>query len=435
MNSLVWAAYDLLQLVVFGALSLLPGGKGDKRSLILAGKRPSSFLQAVRQAKPTGPTYWLHVASAGELEQAVPVARALHEGGGVGFFVTYFSPSARPFLTQMPGMVGSAPFPRDNPKLFTELLTHLGISRILIVRYDFWPGMFAASRRLGVPIALLAATSAPARAMPSVFVPLQRRWKEHFFAQLSHAFFLAPVPADLGSSFPSTVCLHAGDPKWARAKERAERVHTEGWSLYAGRLVQDPRTSPRIVAGSPHREDTDALLQLLRSVPPGSVRLIVAPHEPQEAGALLERCAQTGHRCGRIAQAAELLDVVIVDRVGLLAELYALGDIALIGGGFGGSGLHNALEAAAHGTPTVFGPCWKRSPEAGRLVSQGAAVEVGTPEELTALLQGLGSPETQTLLAQTRARAQILFQDLPDTARVVASSLLGTETPDHPPPF
>jgi len=47
--------------------------------------------------------------------------------------------------------------------------------------------------------------------------------------------------------------------------------------------------------------------------------------------------------------------ILIIDSIGLLSSLYALADLAVIGGGFG-AGIHNLLEPAAHGVPMISGP-------------------------------------------------------------------------------
>jgi 3-deoxy-D-manno-octulosonic-acid transferase len=59
-----------------------------------------------------------------------------------------------------------------------------------------------------------------------------------------------------------------------------------------------------------------------------------------------------------------------VDCIGLLQQLYRLGDIALIGGGFTGK-LHNILEPAIYGLPVVFGPKYHRFPEAKLFIERG----------------------------------------------------------------
>ena len=60
-------------------------------------------------------------------------------------------------------------------------------------------------------------------------------------------------------------------------------------------------------------------------------------------------------------------NVLIIDNIGLLSNIYQFGDTAYIGGGFG-TGIHNILEAVAFGLPVVFGPNYKKSNEAKELI-------------------------------------------------------------------
>src|SRR3989449_11475400 len=58
--------------------------------------------------------------------------------------------------------------------------------------------------------------------------------------------------------------------------------------------------------------------------------------------------------------------VIVLDRVGILADLYALADVACVGGGYHRAGLHSVLEPAAFGVPVVIGPHWQMSRDAAR---------------------------------------------------------------------
>ena len=60
---------------------------------------------------------------------------------------------------------------------------------------------------------------------------------------------------------------------------------------------------------------------------------------------------------------------MLVDRVGVLGDLYALADAAFVGGGFHAAGLHSVLEPAAFGAPVLFGPRHQASRDAGLLLA------------------------------------------------------------------
>jgi len=75
-------------------------------------------------------------------------------------------------------------------------------------------------------------------------------------------------------------------------------------------------------------------------------------------------------------------DVVLVDRVGVLGDLYSIADLAYVGGGWGTAGLHSVLEPAAFGTPVLFGPRHANAREAGELVACGGAFAVASEKAL-----------------------------------------------------
>jgi 3-deoxy-D-manno-octulosonic-acid transferase len=137
--------------------------------------------------------------------------------------------------------------------------------------------------------------------------------------------------------------------------------------------------NPALVAGSTWGPDDEVLLEAfatVRSVRPG-VRLLLAPHEP--APAHLDAVDALALRHGlprpvRLGSAAGTAEFLLVDRVGVLARLYGLGEAAYVGGAFGRAGLHSVLEPAAWGVPVLFGPRWQNSREAGLLLDAGAGI-------------------------------------------------------------
>ena len=64
--------------------------------------------------------------------------------------------------------------------------------------------------------------------------------------------------------------------------------------------------------------------------------------------------------------------ILIVDQIGILADLYNYSDIAFVGGGYSGK-LHNILEAAAKGNFLLFGPNISKYPEANLMLKEEIA--------------------------------------------------------------
>jgi 3-deoxy-D-manno-octulosonic-acid transferase len=76
-------------------------------------------------------------------------------------------------------------------------------------------------------------------------------------------------------------------------------------------------------------------------------------------------------------------DVVILDTIGELAQVYRLATVAFVGGSLVETGGHNILEPAVFGRPIVFGPHMANFAEIARdFLDQGAAVQVHSGREL-----------------------------------------------------
>ncbi len=101
----------------------------------------------------------------------------------------------------------------------------------------------------------------------------------------------------------------------------------------------------------------------------------------------------------------------MVDRLGVLGELYALADVAYVGGGFGRRGLHSVLEPAALGVPTLFGPHHANAREAGELIARRGAVAVADAAALESAL-ALWLSDAAARTAAGRAAAEYVQANL-----------------------
>lgn len=505
--------YELLQLALFPFLRMCAAlFGGTKFKSFVAQRIPSAFDAALNRAcanlpKPDTqcPRVWVHVASAGELEQAIPVARDLAKRHGAVFFLTYFSPSAEPFVKNFPNLLGAHALPLDLRSNHRQILTRLNICHVLLVRYDFWPAMLSCCKHLGVPVSLLAATLAPTR--PSfVLAGLAARFRARSYARFHAIFAVTPAEAkafsnllasdisnsrrDMSQPARLPLVAFAGDPKWSRAKERAAVSKSKGFEGPLGNFATFARLQRLslgrcvLVFGSPHAEEHALAMRALGLMPRPFV--IYVPHDVTELGVTdlvaqvnalgakamllskLEHVLQTqALQSGALTPPAgveslapgwdtpayilqqkvatklpvdslQICDAVIVDRVGVLAEIYALADVAIVGGGFDGQ-IHNTLEPAAHPVATVFGNQLYRSREAQTLVEEKAALSFVSPEEMFHFLRQcvrvnqLPLEGTSTLaqpLVELRYRALQLFEQIPNTSEVVSRALFPTQGPE-----
>lgn len=129
--------------------------------------------------------------------------------------------------------------------------------------------------------------------------------------------------------------------------------------------------------------------------------LILVPRHPERFNSVHELCLSDGlttrrRSSGEVLQAGD--QVLLGDTMGELLFLYALADIAFVGGSLVANGGHNLLEPAALGKPVLSGPHLFNFLEiAAQLRAAGALSEVADAAQL--------AERTATLL-DTPAEAQ-----------------------------
>lgn len=359
---------------------------------------------------PTRPLLWVHAPSVGEGLMAEPVLRALRAAHPSWQIVyTYFSPSAERFASRLP-VEFAGPLPFDSTRAAEALLEALRPTALVVSKLDLWPRLTERAHARGVRLGMISATlsegSGRSGALASALLG-------DAYAALDAVGAIDPADADrlVALGVHRERIIVTGDTRYDQCAART--AATDRTSALLAPLASD---RPTVVAGSTWPSDEAVLRSAwcaLRAEVPGA-RLIIAPHEPT-AGHLapLERwAAEAGLRCARLANASADDDVVLVDRVGVLHELYALADAAYVGGGFHGAGLHSVIEPASFGVPVLFGPQHRRSRDASRLLEARGAEGVTDAESLARALRILLTE------AATRTRAG-------GAARVVVRSGLG----------
>lgn len=293
---------------------------------------------------------------------------------------TYFSPSAVTFAESL-AVDFTDYLPFDRPRDVRHALDALAPTALVYGKLDVWPELTLAAYHRRIRLGLVAATVAPNSSRLSWPV---RGWAAPAYAALDRVGAVAPEDAErlerLGARRESISVT--GDTRYDSVLQRAARLDRSRQPFAT--LAADPPAFT-IVAGSTWPSDDDVLLpafaDLQRSDLAASCRIILVPHEPTSSHLARLDAAARAADLPRPMRSSESLgvdlaraSVVVVDQVGLLADLYALAQVAYVGGGYHGAGLHSVLEPAVWGVPISVGPRWGSSRDAGMLIGRGAAL-------------------------------------------------------------
>jgi 3-deoxy-D-manno-octulosonic-acid transferase len=151
-----------------------------------------------------------------------------------------------------------------------------------------------------------------------------------------------------------------------------------------------------IVAGSTWTEDDEELDHYANTHP--EIKFIIAPHNVG-SDRLTECLKLYKHSVlySKIATATNDTNVLVIDNIGMLSTLYKYATICFVGGGFGGDGVHNVLEAAVYKKPILFGPEYEKYIEAIELIDANGAVSIDDALQLEQTLNRFINDETKTL--------------------------------------
>ncbi len=372
-------ARPLLPLVARANAKLARGVKGRRKAVA----RLEAWAAAARE--PARALVWVHAPSVGESLMAQAIVTELRaRAPELQLAFTHFSPSAERVAARVGADVADY-LPWDIPGDAERALEALRPSAIVYVRTEAWPVLSALAHAAGARLALVNAVLAEGSsrlgaASRFLLGPTYRRLDG-----------VGAVAAEDAARFPRLGVEPGrvrvtGDARFDQVWQRVQALAISGPHDPLLARLREPGVIT-VVAGSTWGPDEERLVPGYARARAQSAwqgvrwRLIVAPHEPHERHlkALEERLAQAGLAHARLAAVeggAPPPEVVVVDRVGVLADLYAVVALAYVGGGFHAAGLHSVVEPAALGVPVLFGPRHGSAHEAAELIRSGGGFQV-----------------------------------------------------------
>jgi 3-deoxy-D-manno-octulosonic-acid transferase len=396
-NALVRALYSAAAHVASTASAVVPASSG-KLALAFRARhrireRYETWGAAHRDRRR--PLVWMHAPSVGEGLMARPILGLLRDRHPeTQLAYTFFSPSAEEFSRTL-DVDFREYLPFDTVADASAALDALQPRALVFSKLDVWPELVRQADARGVRLGLISA-SLPAESLRRS--RLGALLLRDAYAALDAVGAVDEDTAvrliDLGAR--ADVVVVTGDTRYDQVWQRAQNVDRE--TGLVPRLASD---RPTLVAGSTWPADErhllDAFVRVRRRAP--SARMILAPHEVTDAH-LDPLVAWASAERLRLARVDDLdasdADVILVDRYGVLGDLYALGDMAFVGGGFHDAGLHSVLEPAAFGAPVLFGPRHGRSRDALELLKRGGARAVTSSAAIErTVVNWIDQPETR----------------------------------------
>lgn len=352
------------------------------------------------------PLLWTHAPSVGEGLMARPILSLFRSRRpDLQLAYTFFSPSAEEFSRTL-DVDFREYLPFDAAGDMAVALDALAPRALIFSKLDVWPELVRQAKARGVRLGLISAALAPQSRRRSRMGGLLLR---DAYASLDA---VGAVDEDTSVRLmelgvrPDVVHV-TGDTRYDQVCQRAADADRT-----SGLLARLASERPTLVAGSTWPPDeaplTEAIVRARKQVP--DLRVIVAPHEvaPAHLDAIVRWATQHSLVLARLDDhGAADADVILVDRYGVLGDLYAVADVGFVGGGFHDAGLHSVLEPAAFGVPVLFGPRHHRSRDALELLRVGGARAAASAADIEGTLVEWFQNPTLRRAAGDHARAAI----------------------------
>lgn len=333
-------------------------------------------------------------SSEGEYQQVAPlIDDALKAGKKIE--LVFFSPSVEKAIMKLSSQYSDQirylryPLIRIFPFLQRRSFTHWITSDTLImVRYDLFPEFLLWGMKEGKQLKMIWMTFKKERSAgkrPSF-------WKILFLKTAGTIVYAGEPDEKQGRElgFPGSVYDFRMEQIKRRIESKDEKFATQ-FSLYKDFKNQVHKTPRKVILGNAWPSD----LFLLKDLPP-DVLLVVVPHQLSEEilNLFREGLNNLGREIFEINNSTQTYresSTILINKKGILCELYADFDYAYVGGGFEGS-IHSVLEPFVAGSRNLScGPFHHRSTEYDIALMDQRISEVNTPEQFMEWLNKSGN--------------------------------------------
>ncbi len=434
--------YDIF-IRIYPLLAKLTGIKNEKARLWVEGRKDILSKLEKAFANNTSKVVWVHCSSLGEFEQGKPLIEDVkRQTPNFKLILTFFSPSGYEVRKNYEGADWVFYLPMDSSQNAKRFFDIVQPSLVLFVKYEYWFYYLSEAKQRNIPLLLVSGIFRQNQPFFTWYGGFHKQMLQcftHFFVQnQSSANLLKSI------GFDKNVTI-SGDTRFDRVTEIAEQFSPI-------QVIEDFIGSSKvIVAGSTWLEDDKELAHYTKNHP--EIKFIIAPHDIQQSR--IDECVglyknvvlyssivnrqstivkqepknndgqwamEDEHHSSIVNRQSSIArpqqqnndrqwtmddghspNVLLINNIGLLSKLYHYATICYVGGGFGGDGVHNVLEAAVYNKPVVTGSEYEKYFEAAELVEAGGAFPVESALELEKIFDKLLNDENAYYTASLSA--------------------------------
>ena len=328
---------------------------------------------------------WIHAVSVGEVQSASSLIRRIKTKSSMPCIISTVTPTGRDMAEKLlEGNVEKIIYsPFDAKKFVLRALDNIKPKIYISMETELWPEILFQLKSRNIPAFL-----ANGRISEKSFKRLKHtKW---FWRGVLECLTKLMVRFDddkmkfLALGVPEEKIAVTGDCKVDTLLNRREKTSPEKWNWLK------KNNAPLFVAGSTHQGEDDIVIAAFRIVRKKfpDARLVIVPRHPERALMTVASALPYPELHAELLSKIDKddknfdFDIIAVDRIGILFELYAAADAVFIGGSLVQKGGQNPFEPALFGLPAIHGPCMTDFPDTERMDATGAAICIHNDTEL-----------------------------------------------------
>jgi len=300
-------------------------------------------------------------------------------------------------------------FPMDFASAIRPYLQGLKPEIVILAETEFWPNFLRLAHASGVRIAVVNARIS------------DRSWPRYCRFRWAWRRMLAQVDLFLAQTEEDCRRLETIGADPARVQVTGNLKFDVTLPVTASivdslrRSLSSEGAGPILVCGSTVEDEEAPLLKAFENLRVGHphATMILAPRHPERfdtVAKLIEQMSIPFYRRSLWAGESLAGGVLLVDTIGELAALYALADVAFVGGSLVPRGGHNIIEPAQHGVAIVTGNHTENFRDIVWLFQSRDAVRIVGVSELPLTLMHLVDNDAERMALGRRAKETILSQ-------------------------
>jgi 3-deoxy-D-manno-octulosonic-acid transferase len=296
---------------------------------------------------------WVHAASVGEVKASIPLLKHITSLGYEVLLTTVTSAGRQYGATLKIKGLNISYAPLDSMISTLYAVHRLKPKTLVIIETELWPNMILAAALNGVSIVSVNARLTQKALNGYMYIhPVMRFLLKRF--KLICVQTVEDRDRFLKLGAETKAIQITGNIKYAIAPNRIPSSVMNLKKIFSDRHI--------IIAGSTHQGEEQIVINCLLSLKQvfNMPLLILAPRHlnrideveiliKQASLNSMKRSSMDGHI------PTDTIDILLLDTIGELADIYSIGDAIFVGGSMVPIGGHNLLEVVIHKKPVIYG--------------------------------------------------------------------------------